>query len=446
MRNFLMPFYAWQRHSLTYTYRLAVDKPITTNVLYNVGQYGYIQASNSGVPDWMMMTVPMPDTIKEMFGIEDDYEKSSIQQFYSSYYSYERTDGWYDFRDGYVFRYFNESNMELLKKIASYIKPEILIPDINEWDGTKEMNEFTDKLNDLYERDVDYIISEYTTLNDQSYEEGAREQINSSIISEMKNLGFKYVENDSRRSDVWVFSILGNKLASLFEVTNSKKLSVIQMLNKKLDGEKTDKKTKDRVVTNQAPPKIVPKEKPDAVPLPENIKQIKELLEKRQNPVKVENLDKQTSEFEKKEIFDPNKISALIDKSKKDNAEIEKKTSLEATQSQQKNVVVSKLTITQEDAIKAQIFKCWNIPIGLPYNENLTVKVRLKLNPDGSLISSEILDQSRMNAGGQTYYKVLAESALRAVKLCNPLKVPPTEYEKWKEMQLNFDAKEMLRG
>ncbi len=157
-------------------------------------------------------------------------------------------------------------------------------------------------------------------------------------------------------------------------------------------------------------------------------------------------LIKQTSEFEKKEIFDPNKISALIDKSKKDNAEVEKKTSLEATQSQQKNVVVSKLTITQEDAIKAQIFKCWNIPIGLPYNENLTVKVRIKLNPDGSLISSEILDQSRMNSGGQTYYKILAESALRAVKLCNPLKVPPTEYEKWKEMQLNFDAKEMLKG
>jgi hypothetical protein len=72
LRNFLMPFYAWQRHSLTYTYRLAIDKPITTNVLYNVGQYGYIQASNSGVPDWMMMTVPMPETIKEMFGIEDE--------------------------------------------------------------------------------------------------------------------------------------------------------------------------------------------------------------------------------------------------------------------------------------------------------------------------------------------------------------------------------------
>ena len=212
------------------------------------------------------------------------------------------------------------------------------------------------------------------------------------------------------------------------------------------DGEKTDKKIKDRVVTEQAPPKIVPKEKPDTVPLPENIKKIKELLEKRQNPVKFEDLTKQTSEFEKKEIFDPNKISALIDKSKKDNVEANNKPSLEATQSQQKNVITSKLTITQEDAIKAQIFKCWNIPIGLPYNENLTVRIKIKLNPDGSLVSSEIVDQARMNTAGQTYYKILAESALRAVKLCNPLKVPSTGYEKWKEMQLNFDAKEMLKG
>ena len=42
--------------------------------------------------------------------------------------------------------------------------------------------------------------------------------------------------------------------------------------------------------------------------------------------------------------------------------------------------------------------------------------------------------------------KVLAESALRAVKLCQPLRVPSTGYERWKELQLNFDAREMLEG
>ena len=72
MRNFLMPFYAWQRHSATFTYRLAIDKPITANVLYNVGQFGYVQAAEQGVPDYMMMTVPLPEVIKEKLGIEDE--------------------------------------------------------------------------------------------------------------------------------------------------------------------------------------------------------------------------------------------------------------------------------------------------------------------------------------------------------------------------------------
>ena len=37
-------------------------------------------------------------------------------------------------------------------------------------------------------------------------------------------------------------------------------------------------------------------------------------------------------------------------------------------------------------------------------------------------MKSEILDHERMNKPGQKFYKVLAESALRAVRLCQPLK------------------------
>ena len=112
----------------------------------------------------------------------------------------------------------------------------------------------------------------------------------------------------------------------------------------------------------------------------------------------------------KKELFDPNKIAALIDKSKEETADIQQKKSLEITQDQDSTVSLDKgLTITQEDAIKAQIFKCWNIPLGLPYNEDLTVRIRLKLNKDGSILSSEILDHVRMNRPGQGFYKVLAK-------------------------------------
>jgi hypothetical protein len=35
--------------------------------------------------------------------------------------------------------------------------------------------------------------------------------------------------------------------------------------------------------------------------------------------------------------------------------------------------------LSEEDALKAQIFGCWSIPLGLPYNEDLLVRIKLML-------------------------------------------------------------------
>ena len=208
----------------------------------------------------------------------------------------------------------------------------------------------------------------------------------------------------------------------------------------------------------------VKKEKLEAIPLPDqNKEEIQIQEETKQKPSKEVNDDilkkivetkkpviedqdsKQVSEFEKEEIFDPNSIAALIDKSKEDLAKTNKKTD-KISQSQDNSMDFSELTLSEEDALKAQIFGCWSIPLGLPYNENLLVRIKLKLKPDGTLIKSEILDHARMNMPGQSFYKVLAESALRAIQLCQPLKVPTSGYERWKDLQLNFDPREMLGG
>ena len=205
-------------------------------------------------------------------------------------------------------------------------------------------------------------------------------------------------------------------------------------------------KEKEKLVSEQAPPKVVKKEKPDAVPLPdEKIEKVKKLEDKKQNPEKIDNEIKQVSEFEKEELFDPNNIAALIDKSKEDVGETTDKSN-KVSQDQDRTVENIGLSLSEEDALKAQIFGCWSIPLGLPYNENLLVRIKLKLKPDGSVIKSEILDHARMNKPGQGFYKVLAESALRAIQLCQPLRVPTTGYERWKDLQLNFDAREMLEG
>ena len=197
--------------------------------------------------------------------------------------------------------------------------------------------------------------------------------------------------------------------------------------------DKKKEKIKPKEEKKQKPSKEIKKENK----LKKNIEQIKPNIE----DAKV----KQVSEFEKKELFDPNNIAALIDKSKEDFGETNKKLN-KTTQSQDSSMNSSKLTLSEEDALKAQIFGCWSIPLGLPYNEDLLVRIKLKLKPDGTLIKTEILDHARMNMPGQGFFKVLAESALRAIQLCQPLKVPTSGYERWKDLQLNFDAREMLGG
>ena len=205
------------------------------------------------------------------------------------------------------------------------------------------------------------------------------------------------------------------------------------------------KKKEERIVSEQAPPAAKEKEKPDRIPLPNEKDEQKKIVKKKQNPEEVKPQIRQSSEFEKKEIIDTNQIAALIDKAKEVEA-VKKKDSNKITQSNKKNSFAAALSLSEEDALRAQIFGCWSVPLGLPYDQDLLVRVKLQLKKDGTIMKSEILDHERMNKPGQKFYKVLAESALRAVRLCQPLKVPPTGYEKWKDLQLNFNPMEMLKG
>ena len=80
--------------------------------------------------------------------------------------------------------------------------------------------------------------------------------------------------------------------------------------------EEVKKKEEKRVVSEQAPPSAKAKEKPDRIPLPNDNKEEKKLVEKKQNPEEIKPEIRQSSEFEKKEIINSNEIAALIDKAK----------------------------------------------------------------------------------------------------------------------------------
>ena len=141
-------------------------------------------------------------------------------------------------------------------------------------------------------------------------------------------------------------------------------------------------------------------------------------------------------------IIDIDSIKALLNKSLErasDNS-ITNDNNLEKN----KSLDTSGLTLSEEDALKAQIFTCWSVPIGLPFSEDAIIRVKLNLKSDGIIEKLEILDQEKINAPGKEHLRTLADSVRRAIKLCNPLTVPDSGHERWKELILNFDARDML--
>ena len=115
--------------------------------------------------------------------------------------------------------------------------------------------------------------------------------------------------------------------------------------------EDTKKKEEEkREVSEKAQPSAKAKEKPDRIHLPNQEKEEKKIIKKKQNPEEVKPQIRQSSEFEKKEVVDTNQIAALIDKAKEIEA-TEKKDSKKITQSNQKNsfAVFHKLHIVPKD-------------------------------------------------------------------------------------------------
>lgn len=100
------------------------------------------------------------------------------------------------------------------------------------------------------------------------------------------------------------------------------------------------------------------------------------------------------------------------------------------------------LTQTEIDALRAQIEACWNPPAGAVDGKELIVQVRIMLRPDGSLSGAPVV----LNRGSNPFFQVAAESAMRAVRRCQPYRLPIAKYEVWKDVEVTFDPRNLYRG
>lgn len=94
--------------------------------------------------------------------------------------------------------------------------------------------------------------------------------------------------------------------------------------------------------------------------------------------------------------------------------------------------------------IQDQLQKCWNVPIALQSASKPVVpQVRMKLNTDGSLIGQA----SVTNSSPDPLFRVAADSALTATRRCSPLRIPAqfaAYYDDWRDVIVNFDARDVL--
>lgn len=102
------------------------------------------------------------------------------------------------------------------------------------------------------------------------------------------------------------------------------------------------------------------------------------------------------------------------------------------------------LSVSEMDAIRQQISRCWLVPAGAKNAEDLVVELDVTMNTDRTVRFAKVVDQSRMLS--DPFFRSAAESALRALKSpnCSPLQLPPEKYDTWKRFTITFDPKDML--
>ncbi|ADZ69352.1 cell envelope integrity protein TolA [Polymorphum gilvum] len=149
----------------------------------------------------------------------------------------------------------------------------------------------------------------------------------------------------------------------------------------------------------------------------------------------------QTAQRPREDTFNPNQISALlnkIDPSGGGTAASTQPASL-GTARGEANVRMSQ---SELDALRGQISRCWNPPVGAAGADDLLVRLQFQLTVDGAVDGSPRV----LNSSSNPSFRAASDSAVRAVMRCAPYSLPGNKYETWKDVIINFDPRELLGG
>jgi hypothetical protein len=144
--------------------------------------------------------------------------------------------------------------------------------------------------------------------------------------------------------------------------------------------------------------------------------------------------------------FDPNMIAKLIGQGKPSTpAAAAPSQTAAATPQGLPHHDAPRMSMSMASALDAWLtesyLNCWTPPPSMPEGDTYVAEIRVIFNPDGSLSARPVL----LNPPTDRAWRAHAESAMRAVRKCDPLKVP-AEYmpffDQWKVETIHFDPRE----
>ncbi|MGI9407267.1 MAG: hypothetical protein ACR2O4_12935 [Hyphomicrobiaceae bacterium] len=262
-------------------------------------------------------------------------------------------------------------------------------------------------------------------------------------------------------------------IAKIDELTRAKKGAPKQKPKKKVEIKKPPVKAKPKPVEKPKPqktaalppPKAEPpkpdpikeilkkpppeKPKPAKKPAPEKKPVVKKKPKPKPKPKKVVKKTRAKTNARKKNDFDTENIAALLNKIPdarpgpkpkkvvKKSKPVKVETDLGAPDGAHK-----KLTISEYDFFIRQIGNCFAIPAGAKDAEDFRPVLSFSLRRDGTVDGIPRV----VNNVNSPFFRIAAESSIRAILECQPYALPKEKYNDWKKNKITFDLKAMIGG
>jgi colicin import membrane protein len=243
-------------------------------------------------------------------------------------------------------------------------------------------------------------------------------------------------------------------------VKNAPKLENPKPLADKVDVPKPIKQLapkaadKPEIVTNteaQKPPTPEPKPKPpekaEKKKEPEpKIDQIAQELKKEEakKPAKPEEKPTPKKPVHQAPKFDANQVAALLDRREPRRQLATAETLNGAPSLGASTGHAVRLSQSEIDALRAKLISLWNPPAAISANpDKYIVTIRIRLTRDHKLASPPIV----LTSGAGTLFEATRDSAVRAVFQAQPYDMLSlATYDQWKEMDINFNPREVFGG